>query len=110
MRGGPQISTQVMLTSRQGLMHCLPAGSPIVSEEVIRKHTQMLASNLGASIPGLAGRCAVALGHVGLRRPLVLPNPSAQQVINEISIRTLLGSFQQQMLETQCSASSCNFP
>ena len=48
-----------------------------MSEAAISKHISHLAKELEASIPGLAGRCAVALGHAGLRKPLPLA-PSEQ--------------------------------
>ena len=53
-------------------------GTKAVPQDVMERHTLLLARELGATNPGLAGRCAVALGHAGLRQPLALPHASSQ--------------------------------
>ncbi|KAK9850611.1 hypothetical protein WJX84_005115 [Apatococcus fuscideae] len=54
------------------------SGTKAVPQDVMERHTLLLARELGATNPGLAGRCALALGHAGLRQPLALPHASSQ--------------------------------
>lgn len=72
------------LVGRRGLWGakgtCLGAGTPSVPEKLLQEHTALLARELDASNAGLAGRCALALGHAGLRKPLVLPLPAESKV------------------------------
>lgn len=56
------------------------AGTPGVSEKLLQEHTALLAKELDASNAGLAGRCALALSHAGLRKPLALPEPAESKV------------------------------